>query len=145
MADPRLDPNFSDSAASPCENKVVESRPIINTSLVEPDIYSEVSSVASGVETTIVSYTVPIDTIAYLQYSQGSGENVGTYRVKINGTEIAQERTHFGSDLNAHFNFIGGYGSNGKLLSVGDVVILTIEHNRTSPGDFSGRLKIMEI
>lgn len=103
--------------------------------------YNEVNSVASGSLTTVISYSVV--SLGYLQRAIVSGTNIATYEVLINGSPLSKKRTWFNGSLNEEFDFVG-QSKSGISLSIGDVVSITVIHNRPSPGDFNGSLQIME-
>lgn len=104
--------------------------------------YNNISSVASGSETTVVTFTAPDNTYK-LSLVEFSGENIAHYRVKINGSSIASSRTHHGSGLSGSFRFFAA-NVDGIALSSGDVVILTVLHNRPSAANFEGRIQLVK-
>jgi len=106
--------------------------------------YNEVMSVASGVETLVVSYTALAGRRTFLQKAFGSGDNIAKYKVKINGTTIDFKRTNFGSDLNADFFFDGELNS-GLEVNVGDVITITALHNRGGVSDFNAKIQYLEV
>lgn len=107
--------------------------------------YAEASAVPAGIETTIVSYMVPlILTRAYLQRISVSGSNVGRYRVYLNGTPIDTRMTYYGGPFAEYFEFSMGSGD-GQLLAPGDIVAVKILHDRVYVGDFQGRIQALEI
>lgn len=108
------------------------------------NIYNEVAAVASGVETLIVSYTVPFSKTAVLERISSSGENVGAYKVYLNGVAIDQQRTYYGGDMNALFEFMTGT-SDGFLLAAGDIISVKILHTRQFVGNFNARIQVLEI
>jgi hypothetical protein len=107
--------------------------------------YGEALGVTSGSETLIVSFTASSASKRYsLQRAEFTGEQIGLYRLYINGTNIATKRTHHGSGLSGGYEFIGG-SQEGLFLSTGDVVELKVLHTRPSTGDFEGRIQIFEV
>lgn len=107
--------------------------------------YAEVNSVAAGVETTVVQYLVPLNlTSSILQRISVSGDNVGQYKVYLNGTTIDSRRTFFGGSFNEQFEFCVGT-ADGTTLSPGDTVAVKILHNSHYVGDFQGRIQVFEI
>jgi hypothetical protein len=105
--------------------------------------YGEAAAVPSGVETTLVTYTVPALTQAFLQRAECSGENIGRYKIYVNGSPIACQRTYFGGDLNARFDFVGPQKQT-RPLQPGDVVTVTVLHGRPATGAFEARLQVVE-
>lgn len=106
--------------------------------------YNEVLAVASGVETTIVTYTVPSGRIAYLSRTEYSGTNIATYAVKINGTTQDKKRTNYATSLNES-TILNSSGNTGIALVAGDVVTVTATHTNASTGDFNSRVETVEI
>lgn len=104
-------------------------------------VYSEVSSVVNGSDTSILTYTVPVDkTSAFIVYIDVSGENIAKYDVYLNGTRIARKRTYFGGNLNETFTF-GSQSKNGYPLEPGDIIEVKALHSRPFNGDFEARLQ----
>jgi hypothetical protein len=99
--------------------------------------YNEVTSVATSALTTVVSYTAAAD--GKLKKISGSGTNIGTYSVLVNGVLKDKRRSMFGGDLNVDFNFDEGF----PILS-GDIVALKVIHERPYVGDFNGNIQVLE-
>jgi hypothetical protein len=106
--------------------------------------YNEVFSVASGVQTTIVTYTVPSLKTAILERINTSGQNVGRYDVLINGVPFDTQITYFGGSFNALFEYTTGSAA-GYTLNAGDIVTVTILHNSQFVGNFTSRIQVLEI
>jgi hypothetical protein len=106
--------------------------------------YSEITAIAAGLETTIVSHTALPGRRTFLQKVITSGDNIAKYRVKINGTTIDLQRTYFGAELNALFEFEGDMNPGLEILS-GDQVTVTVFHNRTMVGDFNAKIQYLEV
>lgn len=105
--------------------------------------YNEVSAVASGVLTTIQTYTAPMGSSSYLQKIEVSGDNIAKYTVRINTVVQDRKRTYFGSALNTEFRFVET--GTGLPLQVGDVVLIEVEHIRPDVGDFNSRIQVIEV
>ena len=105
--------------------------------------FGQAPAVASGSETLVSSYTVPLAKTAYLVKVQFSGTNVATYNVYHNASLIAVYRTYFGSRLGDELQF-ACVSVEGLLLAAGDVVTLKVIHSRPFIGDFDGRIQILE-
>jgi hypothetical protein len=89
---------------------------------------NEITSVASGIETTIITVTAPSDGYR-VQKIEVSGNNIALYRVYVNGgTPILYKRTWW-SNFNETFNF--ETFTSGLLLTSGQV--LTVTCYQTSP------------
>lgn len=115
----------------------------INTNIVVTtgtilSFFNEISSVASGINTPILTYTVPLGKTDLLEQIEVSGTNIAAYEVYLNSTIFARKRTYFGSSLNELFTF-SGY----KLLA-GDTVVVKVLHNRPDVGDFESRIQVIE-
>lgn len=107
--------------------------------------YGEASAVPPSVETTIVTYMVPmLLSNALLQRVSVSGTNVGRYRVFLNGVVIDTRRTYYGGNFSEYFEFAMG-SADGTVLQPGDVVTVKILHDRVYVGDFQGRIQALEI
>lgn len=111
---------------------------------VEQNIYNEITAVASGVQTQIVVYTVPIGKTAILHRIDTSGDNVARYDVYKNGVAVDTQRTYFGGEFNAHFEYTTG-NSSGLAFVGGDIISVKVLHNRPFVGTFEGRIQLLEI
>ena len=120
---------------------VVSSATLPATSI---NAYHEVLSVASGITTTIVAYTVPVGHENVLERISVSGENIALYTVLINGTPVDVQRTYFGGALNTQFQFMSTINY-GTVLNAGDIVSVTVLHNRPSLANFEGRIQMSQI
>ena len=110
----------------------LEKGTVINT-------YNEVLSVASGITTTLTTYTVPSGRRGYLVVCEYSGENIATYVVNINGNPQDKKRTNYGTSLNA-FTAFNSNSNTGVALNSGDVVTVTVIQNGTSVADYNARI-----
>jgi hypothetical protein len=116
-----------------------------STGEVVKNIYSEANSVASGLTTTLVTYTVPGSlTTSIVQRISVSGENIAKFTVFVNAVKIDTRRTFFGDSLSEYFEFTTG-SSDGFALNPSDTVVVKVLHNRPSVGDFEARLQVLEI
>lgn len=115
-----------------------------NANRLQVNTYAEITTLSSGIETQIVSYTVPLATEAVLEKAVVSGENIAQYFLKVNSVIVDTQRTYFGGALNAEFNFLSK-GSLGYNLNPGDVVSVTVIHNRPTTADFEARIQTVEI
>jgi len=106
--------------------------------------YAEITSIATATETTIVSHTAVGGRRTFIQKAFASGDNIAKYRVKVNGTTIDMKRTMFGGNLNADFDFNGEINPGLEVFS-GDVVIITVRHERSSTADFNGKIQYIEV
>ncbi len=93
---------------------------------------NEVLSVASSIETTIITVTAPSNGLR-IEKVETSGENVALFRVYINGVPLLYKRSWW-TDFNLTFNFEGF--PNGLLLTPGQVLTVTCYHTRPYVGNF---------
>lgn len=101
--------------------------------------FAAINAVAMNVETTIVSYTVPLGKTANIEFSEMSGTNIGTFNLYVGATLINRKRTFFGR-LNESMEF----SNKGYALVAGDVVTLKVIHARPFNGNFEANLQIKE-
>lgn len=99
--------------------------------------YAEITSVASSITTSILTYTVPPATTASLHNVDVSGTNIATYEVLLNTVVIDKKRTYFGGALNEVFNF-----NKCVDLIAGDTLLIRVTHSRPSLGDFNARIAL---
>ncbi len=100
--------------------------PIIN-------VFAEVSSIAAALETTVLTYTVPVGKTLNLDRIDGSGENVARYDIYIDSVREARKRSWW-TAFNVCFEFH-------KIeLVAGQVLEMKVLHNSSAVGDFEGRL-----
>lgn len=121
---------------------VVSSSPTTGTEIID---YNEVTSVASGIETTVLTYTVPGTNDFYLQLISSAASNVSTYRVYRNGIVIDKQ---YGAWTQYNFSF--DYRSNDDLtpgfkLAPGDIILVTAIHTSPSLASFNAKIQLMEI
>lgn len=116
----------------------------VNTNATGKQKYNEIALVPTNVETTIVSHTAVGGRKTYLQHISASGDNIGKYKVKINGIAIETKRTMFGEDLNCEADFDGD-NNPGLELAVGDIVVITVINPRPSASDYNGRIQYLEV
>jgi hypothetical protein len=107
----------------------------IETSTATPGLllyHNDISSVPSGVETTIITVTAPGGGLR-LEKIDASGENVALYRVYVNGTEIYDKRSWW-TAFNVDFDFENF--DNGYILTAGQVLTVTCYHTRPYVANF---------
>lgn len=113
------------------------------TTFTPKNVFNEILSVASGITTILVTYTVPSLTKAIFQIVDVSGENIAQYDAYVNSDKVDTKRTYFGGGLNANFSFIAGENE-GLMLIAGDEVIVQVTHNRPDLANFNGRIQVLE-
>lgn len=99
-------------------------------------LHNEISSVAAGVETTVISLVSAAPNYR-INKIETSGDNVAHFRVKINGSTIVNKRSYW-TDFNQTFDFEGF--ENGLVLGVGDILTVTVIHNRPDLGSFEATI-----
>jgi hypothetical protein len=98
--------------------------------------YQEVSSVASGATTPIITFTTLSPGFRMFKIDV-SGDNFATYTVLLNGVTIFTKRTWYG-EFNETFSFEDF--TNGLKLNTGDVVVVNVLHNRPFTGNFEATI-----
>lgn len=116
----------------------------VSDNITVSNIYSEVSSVAQSVETTLATFTALAGRDTYIQKIDLSGENIAEFRVKVQNVVVDKKRSYFGSGLDIGFKYDGELNT-GYRLSPGQVLSVTVLHERPNPGDFNVRLTTVEI
>jgi len=94
--------------------------------------HNEISAVASGVESTIITLVAPVGGYR-IQKVEVSGDNYALFRIKLNGTTISNKRSWW-CEFNETFNFEDFV--NGLLITSGQTLTVTVLHNRPSVGSF---------
>jgi hypothetical protein len=120
---------------------VVES-PVVGQTV--KSLYNQVFNIGSGVETTLVTYTVPAGYTAILEKVSASGENIARFDVLYNNALFDTRRTYYGSPLTTDFDYTTGT-ANGFILNSGDNIIIQVLHNRPYVGTFNARLQVLEM
>lgn len=110
---------------------------------LEKNLFNTVTTIPSGIETSIISFTVPALKKAKLQRIGFSGQSIGTFNLYLNNALFDQKHTWFSGPLHGEFLF-GGASEEGQTFNAGDKLELKVIHNRTS-GDFSSRIQYIEI
>jgi hypothetical protein len=100
------------------------------------------ASLVAAATTTVVSYTTPALVTSYIQKVYISGEQVGTYEIKLNSTTIIKTRTsvtRFSEtiDLNTGSSF-------GVIASPGDIVSVLVTNSGSQSGNFDVTIQVME-
>lgn len=103
------------------------------------NVFDTASSVATSTTTTIVTFTVPALTEFLLLEVEGTGDNIATYEVLIDGAVEATWRTWFNSCMGKSFNFRAGLNQ-GFSVATGKIILLRVTHERPNVGDFEGRI-----
>jgi hypothetical protein len=93
---------------------------------------NEISSVAAGVETTIIAITAPVDGYR-VQKIEVSGDDIALFKVYANGVPILYKRSWWGN-FNETFNF--EMFTNGLLLTSGQTLRVTCLHMSPYLGTF---------
>lgn len=102
------------------------------------NIYNEVTSVANGILTTIVTYVA--STNGKLKRVMVAGTNIAEYTIVINGTINAKKYTYFGNGLSEDFVF-----DDGIYLTIGDIIQIKTIHSRPYVGNFNANIVVLEI
>jgi len=94
--------------------------------------YNEISSVPSGIATTIVSYVVPVGKTLYLTYANGSGGNIGLYTFEIDGIVEDKKRSYY-TEFNVDFVL-------NQKANAGQVVRVRINHSGDVVSDHNAKI-----
>lgn len=99
-------------------------------------VYAEAPSVVVGLETTILSYTVP-GTAADLLQIAVAGQTIGEIRVYKNAAVIDKQYLYY-TQPNIVFNY------NNLGLNNGDVLLITCINNGQDVANFNANLQVLE-
>lgn len=102
-------------------------------------LWNEVTAVAASIETTVVTYIVPLGKTTKIQIIEIDGDNIALYRVKLDSITIAQKHMWWIPGLNGQFNFGGGLE-----LAAGQTIEVTVIHERPYVGSFNSRVQGIE-
>jgi hypothetical protein len=101
--------------------------------------FNSISSVAASTVTSLVTYTVPVGKIFFLQMIDVGGSNIAKYDVFSGVTLIAIKRTYFGNPLATNIDF-AQTNCRGLKFVAGEIITVKVEHLRPFIGDFEGRI-----
>lgn len=107
-------------------------------------LFSQITGVATSSTSTILTYTVPPSTQAYLLRIEVSGTMIATYDILVDGQPWARTRTYFSGPFIGIIQ-IGTSPSDGFPLMAGQVVIIQVTNFRPMAGDFEARLQYLEV
>lgn len=110
--------------------------------LIVKSTFNAITSVSSGILTTILSYTVPVGKTDYLDHIEVSGDNIANFEVYINNVLNARQRTAF-TNFNALFEYQVDSEVGYKLIA-GTLLQVKVLHNRPSLGNFEARIVYAE-
>jgi hypothetical protein len=128
--------NFDIRDLNFAQDKVdVSGSTVITTQPAALNFFNEISSVPSGVYTTVLTKTVTV--AAKLKLASCSSNNIAEYEVVLNGIVIDKKRTNFGAGLNCDFYF-----ENGITLVPTDVLVVRARHDRPYMADINAKLII---
>lgn len=95
--------------------------------------YDEATSVASGVETTILTFLATSD--SKLLSIECAGTNIAQYTIELDSAVLSRKYTNFGADLNCCFNY-----PNGFLVETGSTITVKVLHSRPYVGNFNSTI-----
>ena len=122
----------------------ISTAPTVNANVTGAQKYNEVSLVPTNVETTIVTHIAVGGRKTFLQRVDASGDNIGKFRIKVNGVTIETMRTMFGDNLNCNSIFNGDINP-GLEVTVGDIISITVLNPRSNSADYNGRIQYLEV
>lgn len=107
--------------------------------------YAEITGVAAGIETTIVTYTSPASgSISYLEFVSVSGNNIAEFKVYEVAIVLDKKRTYF-TMYNTDFDFKSAIGLPGYEIPPSTTISVKVLHNRPSLGAFDARIQVIEV
>ena len=98
---------------------------------IETNLFNS-ASIPTGVETTLISYTVPAVTKFHVLLASCSGEADGVFTFKKNGAPMGRKRNSW-SNRNVEFEFLYGL-----KMNAGDVIEVSVLHNNDASCQFDG-------
>jgi hypothetical protein len=103
-------------------------------------LFGEVSALASGLLTDILTYSVPAGKQLQLIRIRSGGTNIAVFEVTVDGDVVDRQRTWFnGSGLEVRHDF-SAQDKRGLVLSAGSTVKARVIHSRPNAGDFDSML-----
>lgn len=101
------------------------------------DVYAfdEELAVLENTPTSLVSYTVPVGKVFYLDAITCSGENYAKFKVSINGQVNKVGRIDWGTGFNVFFKY------NSYKMLAGQVVEVEVENCSDGSADFEGTIE----
>lgn len=102
-------------------------------------MFADLTDVASGIDSTIIDYTVPSGNVFYLSKVEFGGSNIAEYELLIDAVASARKRTNFGAPLSDQFDFMTS-ANIGIRLESGQNIKVNVNHQRPSSGDFEARI-----
>jgi PKD repeat protein len=102
---------------------------------IEANLYADVSMVPSGIETTIVTYTVPVDKTFYFIGLNASGNANGLYKLYVDGTSTLAGRTSV-ANLTLSIN----YAYSPVKVEAGDTIAIKVTHYASVACEFEGTI-----
>lgn len=107
--------------------------------------YAEITGVAAGVETTIVTYTSSATNPSYLLLISASGTNVAEFRVYQTAT-IFDKRYMYFTEYNQDFDYrTAMLAAPGLLIPPSTTVTIKVLHNRPTLGTYNAKIEALEI
>jgi len=85
--------------------------------------------------TPLVSYTVPVGKVFYLDHIEASGESFAKFTVKIDGNENKVKRSSWGDGFNVDFNY------NSFKVTEGKVILLEVLNCGDDTAPFEGTIE----
>ena len=107
---------------------------LINDFATSVLVYDEANGVAISATATIITYVVPVNTIAKLKRVNLFGDCMGTYTVKVNGSIIDKTGTYY-----THYKDTIVFDEIEYVA--GDIVTIEVTNRGTGAGDFNANLQ----
>lgn len=114
-----------------------------DTTIADPviGIYDTATAVPMSTLTTVVSHTCTGTT--HLMYVEFGGTNIAQYYLYLDAVEVNQYITDHREGLNGHWDIRTVVG--GQSIPAGTVISVKVLHGRTMPGDFYGKINIVQV
>lgn len=107
--------------------------------------YNEITNVAPGVESTVVSYTAGMVGQQFLLLNEVSGENIGEVKVYRNGVAMDKKYLSYMS-FNVDFDYRSDSAAcPGYKLTGGDLIEIKATNRGNSNCSFNGKIQVLEV
>lgn len=121
------------------KNSTNDPIPVNSTPADGVSVYGEAAAVVNGIETNVVTYTVPAGKKLFLSAAEMEGDNVAAFRVKQDGTTIARARFSY-TQFTGRVSF-EALPSAALLIPAGVVLTVAVyQEARESSGNYSARI-----
>ena len=106
---------------------------LTNSSGAVTNVYNEISALAGGSTTTLVTYTVPAGKQLELSLASFGGENSAIFSIIHDSITLDKKRTWF-------TRFYDKASFNGLIIDESETIRIEVENFRSTSADFNGRI-----